>query len=126
MATTAAASGTLITKTHRHDATPSSPPPTNGASAPATPLNAAQAPTALALSVAAKLDWMMARLAGVTSAPPMPCSVRAAISAWMPGASAQSTEAAVNHTEPMTKTRRRPNRSPAAPPSRISDASVTV
>ena len=41
------------------------------------------------------------------------------------GATAHSTEAAVNHTTPMRKTRRRPNRSPAAPLSRTNDASVS-
>ena len=41
------------------------------------------------------------------------------------GAAAHSSDAAVNHTTPMRKTRRRPKRSPAAPLSRTSDANVS-
>jgi hypothetical protein len=50
----------------------------------------------------------MARLPGVSSAPPMPCSSRAAMSAWTFGAAAQSGDAAVNRVVPATKMRRRP------------------
>jgi len=39
---------------------------------------------------------MIARLAGVISAPPIPCTARAAMSHPMPGAAAHSTGARVN------------------------------
>ncbi|AXE87553.1 hypothetical protein C1703_21365 [Streptomyces sp. Go-475] len=42
------------------------------------------------------------------------------------GAIPHSSEATANHTTPTTNTFRRPNRSPSAPPSRISPASVTM
>lgn len=55
-----------------------------------------------------KLASMIARLPGVMSAAPMPCSRRAAISNSVLGAAAQSPEAIVNHAAPITKMRRRP------------------
>ncbi len=51
---------------------------------------------------------MMARLPGVSSAPPMPCSARAAISTSTVGASAHSAEASANQATPIRNTRRRP------------------
>jgi hypothetical protein len=42
------------------------------------------------------------------------------------GASPHSSDAVANHTTPMMNTRRRPNRSPSEPPSRISAASAKV
>ena len=68
----------------------------------------------------------MARLPGVSSAPATPCSARAATRVSMFGAIPHSREAAANPTTPTRKTRRRPNRSPAAPPSRMNAASVSV
>src|SRR5690242_21856298 len=56
----------------------------------------------------------MVRLSGRTTAPPRPCTVRAAISAETSGATAQAAEATVNRARPMVKTRRRPKRSPRA------------
>jgi hypothetical protein len=54
---------------------------------------------------------MIARLAGVISAPPTPCTARAAMSQPMPGAAAHSTDARVNQVSPARNTRRRPQRS---------------
>jgi hypothetical protein len=62
---------------------------------------------------------------GGSSAPPIPCSSRAKISASALGATAHKSEAAVNQAVPITKMRRRPMRSPSEPPSRISEASVS-
>jgi len=42
------------------------------------------------------------------------------------GAMPHSSDAAANHATPMMKRRRRPKRSPSAPPTRISAASVNV
>ena len=51
---------------------------------------------------------MIARLPGTSSAPPTPCSARAAISKPDVGASPHSTEAAVNTAAPATNTVRCP------------------
>ena len=51
---------------------------------------------------------MMARLAGVRSAPPTPCRIRATMRAGAEGASPQAIEATMNQTTPMRKMRRRP------------------
>jgi hypothetical protein len=69
---------------------------------------------------------MMARLLGTSSAPPIPCKERAAINHGASGASPQPTEAVVNTTVPSIKMRRRPKRSPAAPPTRINALSVSM
>jgi hypothetical protein len=55
-----------------------------------------------------KLASMIARLPGVSSAPPTPWSARAKISMPTFGASAHSSEAAANQITPTTKMRRRP------------------
>lgn len=56
----------------------------------------------------------------------MPWSARAAMSTPAFGAIPHSSDASANHTTPTTNTRRRPNRSPSAPPSRISPARVSM
>ena len=125
-ATTTAASGRLIRKIHRQPTESMSQPPTNGPTAPATPPRPDQAPMALGRSLAANDAWMIASEPGVSSAPPMPCSARAPMSTPMSGARPHSAEASANQTTPTTKTRRRPSRSPSAPPSRIRPARVSV
>ncbi len=50
----------------------------------------------------------MARLPGVSSAPPTPCRARAAISTPTVGASPHSSDAAANHTMPIMNSFRRP------------------
>ena len=76
--TTIAATGTLMRKAQRHPGPSTSHPPTNGPIAPATPPSPDHAPTALARSLLRKLAWRIARLPGVSSAAPTPCSTRAA------------------------------------------------
>ena len=112
-------------KIHRHDAASTSQPPRNGPTAEATPLRPDQAPMARARSCGRKLASRMARLPGVSSAPPTPCTMRAATSRGALGATAHSSEAAANTTMPSWKMRLRPNRSPSDPPSRISDDTVS-
>ncbi len=85
-----------------------SQPPSNGPSAVATPPSPDQAPIARARSAGRKLDSIIARLPGVSSAPPTPCSSRAPTSASALGATAQSSDATVNHATPTTNMRRRP------------------
>jgi len=121
-----AATGTLIRKIARQLPASSSHPPRNGAIAAETPLNPAHVPIARVRSAGWKAASMIARLAGVISAPPMPCTARAAMSQPMPGAAAHSTDAAVNQPSPARNTRRRPQRSLSEPASRISEARVSV
>src|ERR1700722_8068005 len=69
-----AATGTLIRKIHRQLPASSSHPPRKGAIAEDPPLNPAHVPIARVRSPDRKLASMIARLAGVISAPPMPCT----------------------------------------------------
>ena len=85
------------------------------------PPNPDQAPTAPARSDSWKLAWMIARLPGLTSAPPMPSRTRATTSITMPWETPQSSDAPANQTVPITRILLRPKRSPSAPPSRTSD-----
>jgi hypothetical protein len=52
---------------------------------------------------------MIARLAGIISAPPLPCAARAAMSHPMPGAAGHNTEATANQPRPARNIRRHPN-----------------
>jgi hypothetical protein len=117
--------GTLIRKIHRQLPASSSHPPTKGAIAADTPLNPAHVPMACVRSPGWRVASIMARLAGVISAPPIPCTARAAMSQPMPGAAAHATEARVNQLNPARNTRR-PQRSLSEPASRISEARVSV
>jgi len=116
----------LIRKIARQLPACSSHPPRKGAIAADTPLNPAHVPIARMRSPGRKAASMIARLAGVISAPPIPCTARAAMSHPMPGAAAHSTDARVNQTSPARNTRRRPQRSLSEPASRISEARVRV
>src|SRR5665213_3484516 len=123
---TASPMGRLMKKIHRQEATAISQPPMNGPVAEATPPRPVHAPMAWPRSSSRNDAWRMARLPGVSRAPPTPCNIRKAISVVEPGASAQAAEATVNQMTPMVKTRRRPNRSPSDPPTRRRAASVSV
>ena len=124
--TTTAASGRLTRKTNRQVVASISQPPRNGPAAPAMPASPDQAPMARPRSAGTNDAVMMARLPGVSRAPPMPCSARAATSISTFGASPQSAEATANQMVPMMKIRRRPYRSASEPPSRMKAASVSV
>ena len=82
-------------------------------------------PMALPRSSGRNDAWIIDRLPGVSSAPPTPWSTRATMSWTGDWASPHAAEATVNQTTPMTKTRRRPKRSPSDPPSRMSEASAS-
>ena len=125
MKITAAAIGTLIRKINRHDTAVIRKPPTNGPSAVATPPSPDQAPMTRPRSPGANDASRIARLPGVSSAPPTPCSPRAAISSPMLGAIAQISDATANHATPMTKIFLRPKRSDSAPASRMRPARVS-
>jgi hypothetical protein len=66
------------------------------------------------------------RVSGIKTAPPTPCTARAAISQPIPGASAAAAEPAVNKPSPAMNMRRRPYRSPRAAPVSSSTANVSV
>ena len=126
MSTTAAAIGRLMKKINRHDTAPISHPPRNGPTAAATPPSPDQAPIARDRSSGENDAWMIARLPGVSSAPPTPCRARAAISVAALGATPQASEATANQIAPIMKMRRRPSRSPSVPPRRSNPARVSV
>ena len=108
MAMTTAASGRLMKNTSRQDTASISHPPRNGPIAVATPPRPDHAPMAAIRSSSANEACRMARLPGVSSAPPTPCRARAAISTPAVGATPHSSDAAANQTMPITNTLRRP------------------
>ena len=74
----------------------------------ATPPRPDHAPIAAERSSGANEACRIARLPGVSSAPPTPCRARAAISVPAFGASPHSKDASANQTMPIANTRRRP------------------
>jgi hypothetical protein len=103
-----------------------STPPTNGPADRARLAQAAQIPTARARSAPGWLWVSSVSEHGISTAAPIPCATRAAISRPRLGASPQAAEARVNIAKPPTNTRLAPIRSPHAPAERISDASASV
>jgi hypothetical protein len=126
MTTTARASGTFSQNTDRQPNSSTIHPPTSGPAPVVMPEKPDQTPIAFPRSSGSIDEEMIARLPGVSSAPPMPCSARAATSTSMDGAAAQSKDATANHVTPTMNTRRRPSRSPKEPPTRMSEARVSV
>ena len=92
----------------------------------ATPPRPDHDPTAAARSAGRNTDSRIASEPGVSSAAPTPCSARMPMSRPETGATAHPIEATVNHTTPITNTRRRPSRSPSDPPSSSSPANANV
>ena len=110
MATTAAATGRLMKNTSRQPCGTAliSNPPRSGPAAVATPPSPDHAPIAAPRSSSEKDACRMARLPGVSSAPPTPCRARAAMSTATFGASPHSSDAIANQTVPITNNFRRP------------------
>ena len=75
-----------------------------------------QAPIARPRSAAANEASRIARLPGVSSAAPAPCSTRVTMRITALGASPHAAEARANHTMPIRYTFRLPKRSPSEPP----------
>jgi len=95
-------------------------PPTSGPLPPAIEVSALQKPIACARSRGSGYARAMsASDEGMNRAAPSPCSIRAPMSNPTVGATPQSSEATVNRTRPLEKTRRAPSRSPR-PPARSS------
>ena len=96
-----------------------------GPAAVATPPRPDHAPIARGRSAGRNDAWMMARLPGVSRAPPIPWTTRATMRNPALGAMPQSAEATANHAMPSENMRRRPKRSPSDPPSNKKAASVS-
>src|ERR1035437_8765849 len=86
--------GTLMKKMTRHDTASTNQPPTNGPAAATAPPKPDHRPTARARSAGAMQAEMMARLPGVSSAPPTPWRARAAMSTTAFGANPHTADAA--------------------------------
>ena len=113
-------------KISRQDTAAISHPPRNGPTAVPTPAKPDQAPMALLRSSWRKDASRMARLPGVSSAAPMPCTARASIRTVASGAAPHRTEASANQATPIRKIFLRPYRSPRAPENSSRPASVSV
>ena len=118
--------GTFSQKIHCHAIPSTTAPPTSGPAATARPAIPDQAPRATPRLSAGNAPERIVSVSGVTIAPPMPCTARAAISASIEGASAAAAEAAVKMARPTMNIRRRPKRSPSAAPVRRNTANVSV
>ena len=114
--TTTAASGRLSQNAARQPSVSIRKPPTAGPSAVVIAAAPAQVPIARPRISCGKAAEMIARLCGTISAAPTPWIARAATSQAVPGASAHAIDAPAKTSVPATNTRRRPNRSPAEPP----------
>ena len=113
---TSAAGGRLMKKIQRQPPVSTIAPPISGAAAVAIAEKADQVPIALPRRPGSKQLVMIARLPGTSSAPPTPCRIRAASSMSSDVARPHHKEASANTAVPIANTRRRPNRSPKAPP----------
>ena len=112
--------GTLIRKARRQLPASISHPPKTGPTAPAAAPVAAHMPIARPFASPEKLRPRIARLFGISMAALAPCTKRASSNKIRVGATAQAREAMPNSKTPVIKRRRRPYRSPAAPPSKRS------
>ena len=123
--TQAAARGMLIRKISRQEPIGSSSPPTSGPSTPAIAPHAVQLPIAPPRSDSGNVFTITASELGTSSAPAMPCTIRATTSTPIDGAIAHASDATPKPATPIANTRRSPYRSPSEPPTRISEPSVS-
>ena len=122
-----APTGRLIQNTERQPNESMRNPPTTGPSARDAPNTAPQMPIARARSAGpTNTCAMIANATGFIIEAPNACTARAAISMSMTGARLHSREPNMKIAIPICRTRRRPNRSPAAPPSSCSDATTNA
>ncbi len=111
--------GTFTKKIHSQPRYSTSTPPRSTPAAAPLPATAPQIPNALFRSAVScwKAALMIESVAGETIAPPSPCIARKMISAVPLPESPQASEPPMKSTIPTMKTRRRPSRSAARPPS---------
>ena len=100
-------------------------PPTGGPSTGATRAGQVRVATACIRSALAVPRSTTRRPTGTISAPPQPCTMRAAVNAHRPWLSPHSTDATVNTAMAVMNTRRGPNRSAAQPLAGMNTASVS-
>src|SRR5262249_20438757 len=105
--TTTKATGRLMKNTQRHEACCTSQPPSTGPIAAVIEVNPDQVPIARPRSSVENETLIRARLLGTSSAPPIPCKLRAAIKCLMSGASPHHIDAMENKITPAAKTLRR-------------------
>ena len=122
--TAATPTGTLIQNTHRQFTWTRLPPITGPSAAPSAP-SADQVPSAFARPRAGTAASSSDSDAGTIAPAPTAWTTRAAISRSTPGASAHSTDPALNPASPAANTRRRPIRS-AHRPAGTSTAANTI
>ena len=97
---TTIAIGMLITKTQRQEKS-TSRPPMRGPTAAAIPVRPDHCPTPRPRSSLRRVALMMARLPGVSNAPPIPWRKRAPMRSSTVGAMAESSDATANQTTPV-------------------------
>ena len=120
------ATGTLIQKIACQFQPSMTAPPMSGPTATPRPEMPPQRPMASGRRAGATPPAMSASDSGMTPAPPNPWRARAAMSCVGSVLSAASTEPMPKTAMPMTKTVRRPNRSPSAEAMRIVLANASV
>ena len=114
-------------KIHGHERSCVSAPPTISPTALPPIAIAAHTPRAFARSApSANVVVTIASAAGEMNAAPSPCSAREPISIPELDESPSRSDAAVNTTSPKRKSRLRPSRSPARPPSRRKPPKTSV
>ena len=116
----------LIPNAQRQEYEVVSQPPNSGPSAAVPPIVAPQMPNATPRSRPRKFALSNDSEVGSMSAPPSPCTARAAISCVPSPASAASTLAPAKITVPSKKSRRRPYWSARRPPTSRSAAKTSV
>lgn len=92
--------GMLTKRTHRHDSSAVSTPPSTDPAAPPAPATALQMPSARAKRAPEKVVTRMVRVAGERKAPPMPCTARAVVSQAEFSAKPPTRLAEVNSPKP--------------------------
>jgi hypothetical protein len=118
--------GILTNRTHRQDSVEVSTPPRIDPAAPPAPATALQIPSAQGRRSGANVVTMIVKVAGDSSAPPMPWTARAAVSQAESCATPPARLATVKSPRPNRNTRRRPNRSAARPPRSRNPANVST
>jgi hypothetical protein len=123
----AAPTGTLTKKIHRHDPRSVRTPPSRSPTVPLPAEIALQIARAFARSFASlNVVVMIDSTAGTSSAPPSPCNPRPAISIAGDCAKPLSSDAAEKSTIPAPNTRLRPITSPARPPNSMKPPKISV
>jgi hypothetical protein len=114
----------LIAKIARHDSVSTKRPPTSGPTTNAIPVQAVQLPIAFAWDGPLKVEMMIAKELGTSSAPATPCNPRKSMSKVLVGAAAQSKEATPNPMRPQRKIFSLPNKSDSEPAISMSEPRV--